>query len=283
MNKSLSEEDTKRLYITPALEKNWDKSSIVMEHYFTAGRIIVRGNGLPQKRQQGKKADYILYTQEYYPIAVVEAKSLSHSPSLGIQQAIDYASILDIPYAYSTNGKQFVEHDMTTGEERTIDMEEFPTPLALRERLMKAKSLTQEEETIVNFPYYTSSESYPPRYYQRIAINRTIEAVARGDKRILLVMATGTGKTYTAFQIIHRLHNSRAKKRILYLADRNVLIDQTMNNDFKPFRKTMCKVQGKEIKNGFEIYMSLYGQWVSMTLKKGKGNHTSNLRQTSST
>ena len=270
MNKSLSEEDTKRLYITPALEKNWDKSSIVMEHYFTAGRIIVRGNGLPQKRQQGKKADYILYTQEYYPIAVVEAKSLSHSPSLGIQQAIDYASILDIPYAYSTNGKQFVEHDMTTGEERTIDMEEFPTPLALRERLMKAKSLTQEEETIVNFPYYTSSESYPPRYYQRIAINRTIEAVARGDKRILLVMATGTGKTYTAFQIIHRLHNSRAKKRILYLADRNVLIDQTMNNDFKPFRKTMCKVQGKEIKNGFEIYMSLYGQWVKHDLKEGE-------------
>lgn len=268
MNTSLSEEDTKRLYITPALEKNWDKSSIVMEHYFTAGRIIVRGNGLPQKRQQGKKADYILYTQEYYPIAVVEAKSLFHSPSDGIQQAIDYASILDIPYAYSTNGKRFVEHDMITGEERTIDMEEFPTPLALRERLMKAKSLTQEEETIVNFPYYSSSESYPPRYYQRIAINRTIEAVARGDRRILLVMATGTGKTYTAFQIIHRLHNSGAKKRILYLADRNVLIDQTMNNDFKPFRKIMCKVQGKEIKNGFEIYMSLYNQWVRHELKE---------------
>lgn len=239
---NLSEEDTKRLYITPSIEKEWDKHSIKMEEAFTKGRIIVRGT--LKRRQEGKRADYLLFTQENYPIAVVEAKSWSHMPSDGIQQAIDYAEILDIPFAYSTNGREYVEHDLTTGIQRTFGMDEFPTPLALRERLKQSKALTVEAEDIINIPYYSSSESFPPRYYQRIAINRTIEAVARGDKRVLLVMATGTGKTYTAFQIIHRLHQSGAKKRILYLADRNILIDQTMQQDFKPFRKIMHKVQG---------------------------------------
>lgn len=265
---NISEEDTKRLYITPAIEKEWDKHHLLMEHYFTKGRIVVRGT--MKQRQNGKKADYILFTQENYPIAVVEAKSWTHAPSDGIQQAIDYAEILDIPFAYSTNGQQFIEHDMKTGVQRTFGMDEFPAPIALRERLKSAQAMPQEVEDIVNFPYYSSAESFPPRYYQRIAINRTIEAVARGNKRILLVMATGTGKTYTAFQIIHRLHASKTKKRILYLADRNILIDQTMKNDFKPFRKIMDKVQGKEVKNGFEIYMSLYGQWVKYDLKEGE-------------
>lgn len=265
---NLSEEDTKRLYITPSIEKEWDKHSILMEHYFTKGRIVVRGT--MKKRKQGKKADYILFAQENYPIAVVEAKSWSHVPSDGIQQAIDYAEILDIPFAYSTNGQMYVEHDMKTGVQRTFPMSDFPTPLALRERLKATEKLPQEVEDIVNFPYYSSADTFPPRYYQRIAINRTIKAVASGEKRVLLVMATGTGKTYTAFQIIHRLHASGLKKRILYLADRNVLIDQTMKQDFKPFVKIMDKVQGKEIKNGFEIYMSLYGQWVKHDLKDGE-------------
>lgn len=265
---NLSEEDTKRLYITPSIEKEWDKHSIKMEEAFTKGRIIVRGT--LKRRQEGKRADYLLFTQENYPIAVVEAKSWSHLPSDGIQQAIDYAEILDIPFAYSTNGREYVEHDLTTGIQRTFGMDEFPTPLALRERQKQSKALTVEAEDIINIPYYSSSESFPPRYYQRIAINRTIEAVARGDKRVLLVMATGTGKTYTAFQIIHRLHQSGAKKRILYLADRNILIDQTMQQDFKPFRKIMHKVQGKSIENGYEIYMSLYGQWVKYDLKEGE-------------
>lgn len=268
LNVPLSEEDTKRLYITPALEKEWDKHHVKMEYYFTAGRIVVRGS--MKKRNQGKKADYILLTKENYPIAVVEAKSNTHAAADGIQQAIDYATILDIPFAYSSNGKRFVEHDLTTGVQREFDMDSFPTPLELRERLKMSKSLSDEAQEVVDFPYYSNADSFEPRYYQRIAINRTVEAVAKGDKRILLVMATGTGKTYTAFQIIHRLHASGRKKKILYLADRNILIDQTMKQDFKPFQKVMTKVQGKSPENGYEIYMSLYGQWVKYDLKEGE-------------
>ncbi len=155
---NLSEEDTKRLYITPSIEKEWDKHSIKMEEAFTKGRIIVRGT--LKRRQEGKRADYLLFTQENYPIAVVEAKSWSHMPSDGIQQAIDYAEILDIPFAYSTNGREYVEHDLTTGIQRTFGMDEFPTPLALRERLKQSKALTVEAEDIINIPYYSSSESF---------------------------------------------------------------------------------------------------------------------------
>ena len=264
----ISEEDTKRLYITPAIEKEWDKHHVKMECYFTAGRIVVRGS--MTKRNKGKKADYILFTNDNYPIAVVEAKSNAHAATDGIQQAIDYATILDIPFAYSTNGRKFVEHDLTTGIQREFDMDSFPTPLELKERFRKSKALSQEAESIIDIPYYTNADSFEPRYYQRIAINRTVEAVAKGDKRVLLVMATGTGKTYTAFQIIHRLHASKHSKRILYLADRNILIDQTMRQDFKPFQKVMTKVQGKSPENGFEIYMSLYGQWVKHDLQEGE-------------
>lgn len=261
----LSEEDIKSRFIQPALEdKGWDKKHMRLEFAYTAGQIIVQGS--LKHRKKGKRVDYLLYTEDNYPIAVVEAKDRKHAPADGIQQAIDYAHDLDVPFAYSTNGEQFVEHDMNTGQERTFNMEEFPTPIFLRERhrqwMYDNMNLSEEGAQLLDIPYYSDSDSYPPRYYQRIAINKVIEAVACGKKRILLVMATGTGKTYTAFQIIHRLHASGRMKRILYLADRNILIDQTMRQDFKPFRKVMSKVQGKSAESGFEIYMSLYGQWV---------------------
>ena len=261
----LSEEDIKSRYIQPALEdKGWDKYHMRLEFPYTAGQIVVQGS--LKHRKRGKRVDYLLYTEDNYPIAVVEAKDRKHAPADGIQQAIDYAHDLDVPFAYASNGELFVEHDMNTGAERTFTMDEFPTPLALRERhrqwMYDNMNLTEEGAQLLDIPYYSDSDSYPPRYYQRIAINKVIEAVACGKNRILLVMATGTGKTYTAFQIIHRLHASGRMKRILYLADRNILIDQTMRQDFKPFRKVMSKVQGKSAESGFEIYMSLYGQWV---------------------
>lgn len=269
LDKELSEEDIKNRYITKALEdRGWDREHMRMEYYFTAGRIMVQGK--MKHRRQGKKADYLLYTKENYPIAIVEAKDYNHTSSDGLQQAMEYAGILDLQFAYSTNGAEFVEHDMVTGAERHIPMNEFPTPLELRERLRAAKNYTEQEEEVVDFPYYTNADSHEPRYYQRIAINKTIEAVARGQNRIMLVMATGTGKTFTAFQIIHRLHASGLKKRILYLADRNILIDQTMVQDFKPFKKFMTKVQSKTPESGYELYMSLYGQWVSYDLKEGE-------------
>ena len=261
----LSEEDIKSRYIQPALEdKGWDKFHMRLEYPYTPGQIIVQGS--MKHRKRGKRVDYLLFVEDNFPIAIVEAKDRKHAPADGIQQAIDYAKDLDLPFAYASNGEKFVEHDMNTGAERTIDMDDFPTPLALRERyrqwMYDNMNLSKEGAQLLDIPYYSDSDSYPPRYYQRIAINKVIEAVACGKKRILLVMATGTGKTYTAFQIIHRLHASGRMKRILYLADRNILIDQTMRQDFKPFRKVMTKVQGKNAEGGFEIYMSLYGQWV---------------------
>ena len=261
----LSEEDIKSRYIQPALEdKGWDKYHMRLEFAYTAGQIVVQGT--LKHRKRGKRVDYLLYTEDNYPIAVVEAKDRKHAPADGIQQAIDYAHDLDLPFAYASNGEKFVEHDMNTGQECTFGMDDFPTPLSLRERhrkwLYDNRNLTNDGAQLLDIPYYSDSDSFPPRYYQRIAINKVIEAVACGKNRILLVMATGTGKTYTAFQIIHRLHASGRMKRILYLADRNILIDQTMRQDFKPFRKVMSKVQGKSAEGGFEIYMSLYGQWV---------------------
>lgn len=261
----LSEEDIKSRYIQPALEdKGWDKFHMRLEYPYTPGQIIVQGS--MKHRKRGKRVDYLLLTEDNSPIAIVEAKDRKHAPADGIQQAIDYAKDLDLPFAYASNGEKFVEHDMKTGAERTIDMDDFPTPLALRERyrqwMYDNMNLSKEGALLLDIPYYSDSDSFPPRYYQRIAINKVIEAVACGKNRILLVMATGTGKTYTAFQIIHRLHASGRMKRILYLADRNILIDQTMRQDFKPFRKVMSKVQGKNAEGGFEIYMSLYGQWV---------------------
>ena len=260
--KELSEEDIKNRYITPALNAvGWAAEDMRMEKYFTDGRVIFQGG--KHARKQGKKADYLLYSSPNYPIAIVEAKDNNHPVGGGLQQAMDYAQILDIPFAYSSNGDGFIEHDFLTGMEAEIPLDKFPPREQLLARVRASKKLTPEQETVINQPYYWDAETHAPRYYQRIAINRTIEAVAKGQQRILLVMATGTGKTYTAFQIIERLHKSGCKKKILYLADRNILIDQTMGQDFKPFKKIMTKVKGKELDSSYEIYMALYQQLVS--------------------
>lgn len=258
--KDLTEEDIKLRFITPALQKSdWDiHSQIRCEYYYTDGKINVREN--VASRGKGKKVDYLLSYRSNMPIAIVEAKDNNVTVSHGIQQAIGYAVDLDIPFAYSSNGSGFYEHDRITGKEREINLDEFPTPDELWNRYKQEKNLTEEETKIITQPYYYMSAFKTPRYYQRIAINKTVEAIARGQKRILLVMATGTGKTFTAFQIIHRLYSSGAKKKILYLADRNILIDQTMQNDFKPFQKVMTKIENRKMDSSYEIYMSLYHQ-----------------------
>lgn len=259
IEEQLSEEDIRNMYITPALTKKWSlEKQIRSEVYFTAGRVIVRGN--MSARKKGEKADYILYYNSSKPIAVVEAKKNTLSVGEGMQQAMKYAKILDIPFAYSTNGKAFLEHDFLTGKEREISMDEFPSPEELWNRYKIGKNLTSDEEKIINEPYYYAPGTNKPRYYQRIAINRTCEAIARNQKRILLVMATGTGKTFTAFQIIHRLRKAGLKKKILYLADRNMLIDQTMSQDFQPFSNIMTKVENRKMDSSYEIYMALYQQ-----------------------
>ena len=260
----LTEEDIKFQFITPAITDgaNWQRSNIRMEYSFTDGRIVFVGKVHHKKRP--KRADYLLFEGSLNnPLAVVEAKAAESDLTKGIQQAIDYAAILDVPFAYSSNGLGFREHDMITGVEREFPMCEFPTLDELKERVIKEKKLTAEQQEAINEPYFFDQYSHEPRYYQRIAINRTIEAIAKGQERILLVMATGTGKTFTAFQIIWRLHKAGLKKRILYLADRNVLIDQTMAQDFKPFQKIMTKVQGKQLDNAYQIHMALYQQLVS--------------------
>ena len=261
IDKNLTEEDIKNRYITPAIEKKgWDKKYIRMEYPFTDGRVIF--DGLVHDRKARKRADYLLFDFNNQPIAVIEAKDASKPIGGGMQQAIEYAEILDLPFAYSSNGEGFIEHDLLTGVETSLDIDKFPSPDELHIRLLNHKKLTLEQQEIVDTPYYSDAYSHEPRYYQRIAINKTVEAIAKGKERVLIVMATGTGKTYTAFQIIHRLHKSGAKKKILYLADRNILIDQTMTQDFKPFKKFMCKVKEGEIDTAFEVYMALYHQLV---------------------
>lgn len=261
MKKSeMTEEDIKMKYINPAIEKSgWDiNRNVKFEYCFTDGRIIVRGN--KTKRGDKKKADYLLYYLPNIPIAVIEAKDNNHSVGDGMQQAIEYANVLDVPFAYSSNGDGFLEHDMRAGKERELKMNEFPSPEELWKRYKGIINISEEQEKLITEPYYFNMGDKTPRYYQVIAINKTIEAIAKGKNRILIVMATGTGKTYTAFQIIHRLWQSKNKRKILYLADRNILIDQTMQQDFKPFSKYMTKIEGKRLDSSYEIYMSLYQQ-----------------------
>ena len=260
--KDLTEEDIKLRYITPAINSaGWKNEHIRMEYYFTDGRVIFQGK--VHARQTGKKADYLLFHAANKPIAIVEAKDNNKPLGGGMQQAMEYAQILDIPFAYSSNGDGFLEHDFLTGKETELALEQFPTPEVLYERLVDAKQLSGEALKIVEQPFYSDPYTYDPRYYQRIAVERTVEAIAKGKDRVLIVMATGTGKTITAFQIIHRLKASGTKKKILYLADRNILIDQTMVQDFKPFKKVMTKVQGATIDSAYEVYMALYHQLVS--------------------
>jgi len=257
---NMTEEDIKLRFITPAIEAKWDRNSqIRMEYNFTDGRVIVRGNAKPVRGAR-KKADYILYYKRNIPLAIVEAKDNNHSVGAGMQQGLEYAAILDIPFAYSSNGDGFLEHDRTKGSEREISLDGFPSPDELWERYKGNESITPEQEKVITEPYYFQPGDKTPRYYQQIAINRIIEAIAKGQNRILLVMATGTGKTYTAFQIVHRLWKSGQRHKILYLADRNILIDQTMQQDFKPFDKIMTKISGKNLNSAYEIYMSLYQQ-----------------------
>lgn len=259
--KILSERDICTKYITPALQTaGWDLHTQIREEVsFTAGRIIVRGN--LHTRGKAKRADYLLYHKPNQPIAVVEAKDNKHRLGDGIPQAIDYAEILDIPFAFSSNGDAFLFHDRTGQSdpvEQRLPLEQFPSPADLWQRYKEWKGINPPAEPIIEHPYYTDGSGREPRYYQRVAINRAIEAISRGQNRLLLVMATGTGKTYTAFQIIWRLWKSRTKKRILFLADRNILIDQTKTNDFKPFGQAMTKIENRQVDKSYEIYLSLY-------------------------
>ncbi len=261
MKKSLTERDICTQYITPAIvEAGWDLHRQIREEVtFTAGRIIVRGK--LHTRGKTKRADYILYHKPNLPIAIIEAKDNNRSMSDGMQQALGYAGVLDIPFVFSSNGDGFMEHDRTVTEgvkEREVSLSSFPSPDDLWRRYLAWKGIPAAQEQFVTQDYYVEPGWKSPRYYQLNAINKTIEAIARGQNRILLVMATGTGKTFTAFQIIWRLWKSRQKKRILYLADRNILIDQTMANDFKPFGAVMTKIKNRKVDKSFEIYMALY-------------------------
>ena len=266
--KQMTEEDIKLNYITPAILKGW-KGHITMETKITDGRINIRGNIVA--RSKPKFVDYMLYLNDGKPIAVVEAKDNNHSVSHGLQQAMTYAQMMDLPFAYSSNGDAFYEHSFLTGQEQQITLDKFPTQDELVARyyaeLNGGKGISDLEKKIVSQPYYSSQSTYPPRYYQRNAVNRTVEAIARGQQRLLLVMATGTGKTYTAFQIVYRLLRSDLKKRILYLADRNILVDQSIAQDFAPLEKTIYKVDFsdkeclREIAS-HEVNFALYHQMV---------------------
>lgn len=267
-DRRMSEEDIKFHYITPAIVSKWNKNKITMEEQITDGKIEI--NGSSGSRQRPKKADYILYLNDNNPIAVVEAKDANKSISHGLQQAMAYAKMLDLPFAYSSNGKGFVEHDFLTGREREFSMDELPTQEELISRYKREKNdgkgITSKEEKLLEQPYYSSQSTYPPRYYQRIAVNRTLEEIAKGRDRLLLVMATGTGKTYTAFQIVYRLLQSGQKKKILYLADRNILVDQTIAQDFAPLKKVVHKINVSKDDpttiTSHQVYFSLYQQLV---------------------
>lgn len=259
--KKLSERDICSKFINPALEQaGWTAHQIREEVTFTNGQIMVRGK--LHTRGERKRADYVLYYKKNIPLAIIEAKDNNHSLGAGMQQALAYADCLQVPFVFSSNGDGFLFHDQTGlfGKvEQELGLDEFPSPEYLWKLYEQYKGLTtSESKKIVEYPYYDDGSGNIPRYYQVNAINKTIEAIARGQNRILLVMATGTGKTYTAFQIIWRLWKSGAKKRILFLADRNILVDQTKNKDFKPFGQQMTKISNRMIDKSYEIYLSLY-------------------------
>lgn len=260
--KQMTEEDIKLRYITPAITAKWDVEFITMETKITDGKINLKGNLV--NREKPKKADYILYLNANNPIAVVEAKNNKHTVSSGLQQAMTYAQMLDVPFAYSSNGNAFYEHDFLTGREREIPLSGFPPSDELINRYHTARGLTEREKRIIAQPYYTSQNTYAPRYYQQIAVNRTVDAIARGQQRILLAMATGTGKTYVAFQIVYRLLKSGMKKKVLYLADRNVLVDQSILQDFAPLENIIHKINFAKDDpttiTSYEVYFSLYQQ-----------------------
>lgn len=258
--KHLSERDICSKYITPALQSaGWDLQKQIREEYgFTYGRIIVRGK--KPVRGERKRIDYLLSYKQNLPIAVVEAKDNNHSIGDGMQQGLQYADMLDVPFVFSSNGDGFLFRDKTSDSqpERELALHEFPSPEELYQKYRAWKGLDEQSEPIATYDYFYDVGGKEPRYYQRIAINRAVEAVAKGQDRILLVLATGTGKTYVAFQTIWRLWQSGAKKRILFLADRNILIDQTKTNDFKPFGDKMYKIANRNADKAYEVYLSLY-------------------------
>lgn len=262
--KSLSEEDIKNRFITPAIEAGWDKQHIRMEKAITDGRVNIRGN--LAVREKPKRADYVLYKDGVYPLAIVEAKDNQHSLSFGLQQAKEYCLMMDVKFAYSSNGDGFEEYDFLTGVERTLTLDAFPSEKELMERYVRESSMTEDELKALTQPYYVSANTYAPRYYQQVAVDRTMDAIARGQKRILLVMATGTGKTYTAFQTVWRLRKSGLVKKVLYLADRNILVDQSIQQDFAPLEKVIHKVNFAKddwtTLTSYEIYFALYQQMV---------------------
>ena len=259
--RQLSERDICTKFITPAIEQaGWDiTQSSSRGVSLTKGRIIVRGK--LQTRGQPKRADYVLFHKSNMPIAVIEAKDNSHTVADGMQQALGYAELLQVPFAFSSNGDGFLFHNKIAKDgviERELDLHELPSSAMLWDWWAEHQGLTPQQRDLVTQDYYSDGSNKTPRYYQILAINKTTEAIAKGQKRILLVMATGTGKTYTAFQIIWRLWKSRAKKRILFLADRNILVNQTMTNDFKPFGSAMTKIRKRQANKSYEIYLSLY-------------------------
>ena len=262
MNKrQLSERDICTKFITPALEQaGWDIATQVREEFaLTKGRIIVRGK--LHTRAQSKRADYVLFHKPNMPIAVIEAKDNKHALGDGMQQGLSYAELLQVPFVFSSNGDGFLFHNKIAQDgriERELALHELPGPDQLWRWWSEHLGLDNTQSTLVTQDYYSDGSNKTPRYYQLLAINKTMEAVAKGQKRLLLVMATGTGKTYTAFQIIWRLWKSRTKKRILFLADRNILVDQTMTNDFKPFGSAMTKIEKRQANKSYEIYLSLY-------------------------
>jgi type I restriction enzyme R subunit len=258
--RKLSERDICTKFITPALQKaGWDIDTQIREEvYLTKGRVILRGKLV--SRGKRKFADYVLYRSPNIPIAVIEAKDNNHAVGDGMQQALNYSEMLQVPSVYSTNGDSFLEHDRSRGRvrEREIKLGEFPSPEELWERYKRFKGISKDAEEIISQQFYTDASGRSPRYYQVAAVNSAVEAIAKGNKRALLVMATGTGKTYCAFQIIWRLWKAKVKKRILFLVDRNILADQTRNNDFKPFGAAMTKIAKRTIDKSYEIYLALY-------------------------
>ena len=267
----LSEEDIKLRYITPSIiDKGWSVDNITMETKvkLTDGKINLRGNLV--SRGKAKYADYVLYYNRATPIAIVEAKDASHAVAHGLQQAKEYAQMMDVPFAFSSNGMGYQEYDFLTGKERNFSMDQFPTKEDLYARFISESNggagLSDNQMKVIDQPFCTGQDIFPPRYYQRNAVNRTVNSVAQGKKRLLLVMATGTGKTYTAFQIVYRLLKAGLVKKVLYLADRNVLVDQSIQQDFKPLDKTIHKVSYQKDKGpgntAYEVYFALYQQLI---------------------
>ncbi|WP_331351502.1 DEAD/DEAH box helicase family protein [Cellvibrio sp. UBA7671] len=264
----LSELDICDLFITPAvINAGWDQLTQIRRNVtLTPGPVIVRGN-LSSRNKKKKFADYVLQWEKGVPIAVIEAKCNNHTASHGMQQALGYSEILEIPSTFSSNGDAFASHNKVPEPHEEIEtefsMDEFPSPQVIWQRYKTFRNIADEDEKLVAEPYHEDGTDREPRYYQAEAINRIIERIAKGDKRLLLVMATGTGKTYTTFQIIWRLWKAKKVKRILFLVDRNILADQTLMNDFKPFGSVMTKIKNRKIDPSYEIYLGLYQALIS--------------------